>query len=44
VHGDRTVEVAPRSRAPVLRADAASGDIGEVLPLDAAVSNCDLIL
>jgi len=44
VRSDCTVEVAPRSLAPVVRADAATGHIGEVLPLDAAVCSRDLTL
>jgi uncharacterized 2Fe-2S/4Fe-4S cluster protein (DUF4445 family) len=44
VRSDCTVEVAPRSLAPVVRADAATGDQSEVLPLDAAVCSRDLSL
>ncbi|HUX23345.1 MAG TPA: ASKHA domain-containing protein [Burkholderiales bacterium] len=42
VRSDCTVEVAPRSLAPVVRADAATGDASEILPLDAAVCSRDL--
>jgi uncharacterized 2Fe-2S/4Fe-4S cluster protein (DUF4445 family) len=44
VRSDCTVKVAPRSLAPVVRADAATGDVSEVLPLDAAVCSHDLTL
>jgi uncharacterized 2Fe-2S/4Fe-4S cluster protein (DUF4445 family) len=38
VRSDCTIEVAPRSLAPVVRADVDLGDAGETLPLDPAVS------
>jgi ferredoxin len=44
VRSDCTIEVAPRSLAPVVRADVDLGDAGETLPLDPAVSNHDLLL
>jgi uncharacterized 2Fe-2S/4Fe-4S cluster protein (DUF4445 family) len=44
VRSDCTIEVAPRSLAPVVRADVGHDDAGEALPLDAAVSNHDLTL
>jgi uncharacterized 2Fe-2S/4Fe-4S cluster protein (DUF4445 family) len=44
VRSDCTVEVAPRSLAPVVRTDTATGDQSEVLPLDAAVCGRDLSL
>jgi uncharacterized 2Fe-2S/4Fe-4S cluster protein (DUF4445 family) len=44
VRSDCTVEVAPRSLAPVVRADAATGHMSEALPLDAAVCSRDLTL
>jgi len=44
VRSDCTVEVAPRSLAPVVRADMDTGDAGEKLPLDPAVISHDLTL
>ena len=44
VRSDCTIEVAPRSLAPVVRADVDLGHAGETLPLDPAVSNHDLNL
>ena len=41
---DCTIEVAPRSLAPVARAEAAVGDEREYLPLDPAVSSRDVAL
>ncbi len=42
VRSDCTVEVAPRSLAPVVRVDTDMGDASEAWPLDAAVCGCDL--
>ncbi|MFA6311104.1 MAG: ASKHA domain-containing protein [Sterolibacterium sp.] len=42
VRGDCTLEVAPRSLAPVVRAEVETGGIEELLPLDPAVLGHDL--
>ncbi|MDP2824207.1 MAG: ASKHA domain-containing protein [Sulfuritalea sp.] len=44
VRSDCTVEVAPRSLAQVVRADADMADVGAALPLDASICSCDLTL